>query len=115
MMDCVFCKIVEGSIPSKKVFETDTVLAFRDVNPVAPEHILIIPKKHIPTMNDVVEEDLPLIGEIMQAAQRIAEMLGIKERGYRLVNNCNEEGGQSVYHLHFHLLGGKKLSHNLGG
>ena len=114
-MSCIFCKIVEGSVPSTKVLETDTVLAFRDVNPVAPEHILIIPKKHIPTMNDVAEEDLPLIGDMIRAAQQIAEMVGIKERGYRLVNNCNAEGGQSVYHLHFHLLGGRKLSHNLGG
>jgi histidine triad (HIT) family protein len=108
-MDCLFCKIVEGSIPAKKVLETDTVLAFHDINPAAPVHVLLIPKKHIPTMNDVTAEDASVIGELALAAQQVAEQLGVKDRGYRLVNNCNEEGGQVVYHLHVHLLGGKKL------
>ncbi|WP_199618721.1 histidine triad nucleotide-binding protein [Paenibacillus alkalitolerans] len=108
-MDCIFCKIIEGSIPSKKVLETDTVLAFHDIQPAAPVHILIIPKKHIATMNDVEREDLRLLGDIHHAAQQIAEQFGIKERGYRLINNCGPEGGQVVYHLHYHLLGGQKL------
>ncbi|HZG77098.1 MAG TPA: histidine triad nucleotide-binding protein [Paenibacillus sp.] len=109
MADCIFCKIVEGSIPSKKVLETDTVLAFHDIQPAAPVHVLLIPKKHIPTMNDVTADDASVLGDIALAAQQVAETLGIKERGYRLINNCNEEGGQVVYHLHVHLLGGEKL------
>jgi len=109
LADCIFCKIVEGSIPSKKVLETDTVLAFHDIQPAAPVHVLLIPKKHIPTMNDVTADDASVLGDIALAAQQVAETLGIKERGYRLINNCNEEGGQVVYHLHVHLLGGEKL------
>lgn len=108
-MDCIFCKIVEGSVPSKKVLETDTVLAFHDINPAAPVHVLLIPKQHIATMNDVTPEHASIMGDLVLAAQQVAEKLGIKERGYRLINNCNEEGGQVVYHLHIHLLGGKKL------
>lgn len=108
-MDCIFCKIVEGSIPSKKVFENEHVLAFQDIQPAAPIHILIIPKKHIPTMNDVSEEDTELIGELFAAARQIAKELGIAEAGYRLINNVNSDGGQVVYHLHIHLLGGQKL------
>jgi len=108
-MDCIFCKIVEGSVPSKKVLETDTVLAFHDIQPAAPVHVLLIPKKHIPTMNDVTADDAAVLGDIALAAQQVAETLGIKDRGYRLINNCNEEGGQVVYHLHVHLLGGEKL------
>lgn len=108
-MDCIFCKIVEGSIPSKKVFENERVLAFQDIQPAAPVHILIIPKKHIPTMNDVADEDNELIGELFAAARRIAKEQGIAEAGYRLINNVNSDGGQVVYHLHIHLLGGQKL------
>lgn len=108
-MDCIFCKIVEGSIPSKKVYETDSVFAFQDIQPSAPVHILIIPKKHIATMNDVQPEDSALIAELFEAARHIAKEQGIADAGYRLVNNVNSEGGQVVYHLHIHLLGGKKL------
>ncbi|MCR2803185.1 histidine triad nucleotide-binding protein [Paenibacillus soyae] len=108
-MDCIFCKIVEGSIPSKKVFENERVLAFQDIQPAAPVHILIIPKKHIPTMNDVADEDNGLIGELFAAARQIAKEQGIAEAGYRLINNVNSDGGQVVYHLHIHLLGGQKL------
>ena len=113
-MDCIFCKIIEGAIPSQKVLETDTVLAFHDIQPAAPAHVLLIPKKHIATMNDVTPEDASVIGDIALAAQRVAEQLGIKDKGYRLINNCNDEGGQVVYHLHFHLLGGKKLGPIVG-
>ncbi|MHA6483723.1 histidine triad nucleotide-binding protein [Paenibacillus sp. strain BS8-2] len=108
-MDCIFCKIIEGSIPSKKVFENDRVLAFQDIQPAAPVHILIIPKKHIPTMNDIAPEDSELIGELFATAKQIAKEQGIDEAGYRLINNVNSDGGQVVYHLHIHLLGGKKL------
>lgn len=108
-MDCIFCKIVEGSIPSKKVFENERVVAFQDIQPAAPVHILIIPKKHIPTMNDVTEEDTELIGELFAAARQIAKEQGIAEAGYRMINNVNSDGGQVVYHLHIHLLGGQKL------
>jgi histidine triad (HIT) family protein len=109
MSDCIFCKIVEGSIPSTKVYEDEQVLAFRDIQPLAPIHVLIIPKKHIPTMNDVEEQDGALIASIFAAARRIAKELGVEESGYRLVNNVNADGGQVVYHLHIHLLGGQKL------
>jgi histidine triad (HIT) family protein len=108
-VDCIFCKIIEGSIPSKKVFENDRVLAFQDIQPAAPVHILIIPKKHIPTMNDIGPEDAELIGELFAAAKQIAKEQGVAETGYRLINNVNSDGGQVVYHLHVHLLGGKKL------
>jgi len=108
-MDCIFCQIIEGSIPSKKVLENEHVLAFYDIEPAAPVHVLIIPKKHIPTMNDVTIEDGEMLTELFAAARQIASDLGIAESGYRLINNCNTEGGQVVYHLHFHLLGGQKL------
>ncbi len=109
-MDCLFCKIVEGTIPSSQVFENERIVAFRDIAPAAPIHILIIPKKHIPTMNDVADEDGPLIAELFAVARQIAKEQGIDESGYRLVNNVNRDGGQVVYHLHLHLLGGSKLS-----
>ncbi|MFF2481976.1 histidine triad nucleotide-binding protein [Paenibacillus sp. NPDC058071] len=113
-MDCIFCKIIEGSIPSTKVYESDTVLAFKDIQPAAPVHIVIIPKKHIPTMNDVTDEDAAVIAELFAAARQIAKEQGIAEAGYRLVNNVNSDGGQVVYHLHVHLLGGKKLGALVG-
>lgn len=109
MADCIFCGIIEGKIPSKKVYEDDRVLAFHDIAPQAPVHVLIIPKKHIPTMNDVTEEDDQLIADVFAAARKIARELGIEDSGYRLVNNVNGDGGQVVYHLHVHVLGGQKL------
>lgn len=108
-MDCLFCKIVEGAIPSNKVFENEHVLAFHDIAPAAPNHILIIPKKHIATMNDVTREDDLVVTEIFAAARHIAKEMGVDEAGYRLINNVNKDGGQVVYHLHFHLLAGKTL------
>jgi histidine triad (HIT) family protein len=108
-MDCIFCKIAEGTLPSTKVFENERIVAFLDIMPAAPVHILIIPKKHIPTMNDVTDEDDALIVEMISVARRLAKEKGIAESGYRIVNNCNAEGGQVVYHLHIHLLGGKQL------
>ncbi|MBP1156337.1 MULTISPECIES: histidine triad nucleotide-binding protein [unclassified Paenibacillus] len=108
-MDCIFCKIVEGAIPSKKVFENEHVFAFHDIQPAAPVHVLIIPKKHIPSMNNVESGDLHLLGEIHAAAQQIAKEQGVYETGYRLINNCGPDSGQVVFHIHYHLLGGEKL------
>jgi histidine triad (HIT) family protein len=108
-MDCIFCKIVAGSLPSNKIYEDEHILAFHDIHPLAAVHALIIPKKHIATMNDVENGDWSLIGDIPRVAQLIARNLGIAESGYRLVNNCGQEGGQDVYHIHYHLLGGEQL------
>ena len=108
--DCLFCKIVDGEIPADKVLETDTVLAFRDINPQAPTHVLIIPKKHIATINDLGEDDRTLIGDLYLAAKRIAKNEGLADDGYRVVMNCNEGAGQTVFHIHLHLLGGRGLS-----
>ncbi|MBU5354186.1 histidine triad nucleotide-binding protein [Paenibacillus silvae] len=108
-MDCLFCKIVEGTIPSNKVLENDHVIVFHDIQPAAPTHVLVIPKKHITSMNDVTAEDMPLIGEMHAAAQEAANRLGIKESGYRLINNCGRDGEQTVHHLHYHLLGGARM------
>lgn len=109
-MDCIFCKIIDGAIPAQKVFENEDVLAFHDINPAAPVHVLVIPKKHIASMNDAQDGDWALIGEIHRAAQEIARKLGVAESGYRLVNNCGKDGGQEVFHIHYHLLGGAKLA-----
>ena len=109
-MSCLFCKIVAGQIPADTVFENDRVLAFRDINPTAPKHILVIPKKHIATMNDVTADDESLLGEMMLVARDIAHREGVAEDGYRLALNTNRHGGQSVYHLHLHLLAGRQMS-----
>jgi len=110
MTDCVFCKIVAGEIPAKVVFEDEAVLAFEDLNPQAPVHVLLIPKKHIATLNDLTAEDAPVIGRMARTAAQIARDRGFAENGYRTVLNCNEYGGQSVYHIHMHLLGGRVMS-----
>lgn len=108
-MDCIFCKIINKEIPSSIVYEDDEVMAFEDVNPEAPVHILVIPKKHIASLNDLTETDGPLIAKIMLTIKNIAAAKKIAEAGYRVVNNCGEQGGQSVGHLHFHLLGGREM------
>ncbi|WP_150266387.1 histidine triad nucleotide-binding protein [Paenibacillus tepidiphilus] len=113
-METVFSKIIEGTIPARKVFENERILAFYDIEPAAPVHVLIIPKKPIPSMNDVTAEDLPLIGEMHAVAQQIARELGIADTGYRLINNCGPDSGQAVPHLHYHLLGGGKLGALVG-
>ncbi|MBN3525904.1 histidine triad nucleotide-binding protein [Paenibacillus apiarius] len=113
-MDCIFCKIIEGTIPSKKVYENESVVAFHDITPQAPVHILIIPKKHIATMNDAESEDFALIGEMHRAAQQVARELGIADTGYRLINNCGKDSGQEVFHIHYHLLGGEPLGALVG-
>ncbi|MDR1832038.1 MAG: histidine triad nucleotide-binding protein [Fusobacteriaceae bacterium] len=108
-MSTIFTKIIHREIPSDIVYENEKVLAFKDINPLAPVHILIIPKKEIPTVNDIAPEDKELIGELFVAAGEIAKKLGIAKEGYRIIVNCNENGGQEVFHLHLHLLGGKKI------
>jgi len=107
MDDCLFCKIVRKELPAEIVFEDDTVCAFRDIHPQAPEHILIIPKKHIPTINDVEAGDEALMSRLFMAAKDIAQIKGLDQSGFRLVSNCMESAGQSVFHLHFHLMGGR--------
>lgn len=109
MDDCIFCKIVKGEIPSEKVYEDEKVLAFKDINPVTPIHVLVIPKKHFKDVLDVKEEDKEIIADLFQSINKIAKTLGIEENGFRIVNNCGEDAGQEVMHLHFHLLAGKKL------
>ena len=108
-MDCLFCKIIAGDIPSAKVYEDDKVYAFRDIEPQAPVHILIIPKEHITSANELTEENASIVGHIFSVAAKIAKEEGIAEGGYRIVNNCGEDGGQTVKHLHFHMLGGRSL------
>lgn len=114
MEDCLFCKIINGEIPSTKVYEDDEILAFRDINPLAPVHILVIPKKHISSLTDLKPEDEKIVGKIYTVINKIAEQEKIAENGFRVVVNCGEDGGQAVKHLHFHILGGKKLGINLG-
>lgn len=109
MQDCLFCKIISGEIPAQPVFEDDRVFAFKDINPVAPVHVLIIPKKHIATLVDLSSDDSGLMGHIVTTAARIAGEMGLSEQGFRLVANCKEEGGQTVYHIHFHLIGGRQM------
>ncbi len=109
MIDCLFCKIINKEINSDILFEDDDVLAFRDINPQAPTHILIVPQKHISTINDLQQEDEALTGKIILTAQSLVKQENIDETGYRLVFNCNSEGGQEVYHIHLHLLGGRQM------
>ena len=109
MNDCVFCKIIKGEIPSEKVYEDDEVIAFKDINPVMPIHILVIPKKHMATLLDVAEEDSYLISKIFVAINKIAKQIGIEENGFRIVVNCGKDSGQEVMHIHFHLLAGQKM------
>ena len=109
MENCLFCKIIAGEIPSKKVYEDENVYAFHDINPNAPVHVLVIPKTHIASIQEVGEENLSAVAAVLKAIPVIAEQLGLAENGYRVITNCGEDGGQSVKHLHFHILGGKKL------
>lgn len=111
-MDCLFCKIIEGAIPSSKVYEDDMMLAFKDINPQAPVHVLMIPKTHIDCLDDVNAENIAYVTHIFEKIPAIAASLGL-DKGYRLISNCGDEGGQTVKHLHFHLLGGKKLGENI--
>lgn len=110
MSDCLFCKIVEGSVPSDKVYEDDMVLAFRDIDPQAPVHVLIVPKKHMRSLLEAGGGNAPWMAAMMEAARRIAAQEGLEENGFRLVMNTGADGGQTVDHLHAHLLGGRPLS-----
>ena len=107
-MDCIFCKIADGSIPSKKVYEDDKMLAFHDIEPAAPVHVVMIPKEHISSANELNEENSAVVAHIYSKVPEIAKKLGL-DGGYRIVNNCGAYGGQTVFHIHFHLMGGKTL------
>ncbi|MGM0825176.1 MAG: histidine triad nucleotide-binding protein [Pseudomonadota bacterium] len=109
-MDCLFCRIINREIPADIVYEDEHVLAFNDINPQAPTHQLIIPKKHIATLNDIQTDDLTAVGRLQYTAAKLADEQGFAEDGYRVVMNCNEMGGQTVYHIHMHLLGGREFT-----
>lgn len=108
-MDCIFCKVAAHDVPARTVFENERLIAFHDLFPQAPTHILIIPKTHYTTLNDVPASDSALLGEMLSTATQIAREIGVDESGYRVVMNCNKDGGQSVYHIHLHLLAGRQL------
>ncbi len=109
MTDCLFCKMVSREIEPDVLFEDDDVLAFRDITPQAPTHVLVIPKKHVATLNDLKHQDASLAGKLVVAAGQIASQEGLSEDGYRMVLNCNAAGGQTVFHIHLHLLGGRQM------
>ncbi len=109
MTDCIFCKIAAGEIPAAKLYDDGEVLAFRDINPEAPVHLLVIPRRHIATLNDLTEADAALIGRRYLAAKRVAAESGVADSGYRTVINCNRAAGQIVFHVHLHLLAGREL------
>ena len=113
MQDCLFCHFVDGDIPSTKVFENEYVLSFKDIHPVAPVHVLLIPKIHIQDTNHITDENVRYITEIYRVVDQVAEICGIKEEGYRIICNCGEDAGQMVPHLHFHLIGGAKLGEKI--
>ena len=115
MNDCLFCKIVKGEVPSEKVYEDEEILAFKDIQPAAPIHILVIPKKHITSLAHMKDGDEQIIGKIYKVINQIAEEQNVKENGYRVIVNCGKDGGQEVMHLHFHLLAGKELGEKIVG
>ena len=112
-MDCLFCKIIKGEIPSKKVYEDEFVYAFYDINPAAPVHVVVVPKEHIESVNFIAENTSEHVKYIFEAIPKIASELGIKDEGYRVITNIGENGGQTIKHLHFHILGGVKLKEKL--
>jgi histidine triad (HIT) family protein len=109
-MTCLFCKIINGEIPAKIIYRDDLVVAFDDINPQAPHHKLIVPQKHVATLNDLHDENNELVGYMVQTAAKLAKQLNIAEDGYRVVMNCNAGAGQTVFHIHLHLLGGRQLT-----
>ena len=111
-MDCLFCKIIAGAIPSAKVYEDEYVYAFKDINPQAPVHVLVVPKTHIPSADGICAENAIEVAHVFEAIPKIAKLLGL-ESGYRVINNCGEDACQTVKHIHFHVLGGKKLPENM--
>lgn len=112
-MDCIFCKIASGEIKADKIYEDDKLVAFKDLHPAAPTHILFVPKKHYATLNDIPAGDT-IMSDIVSAIQKTAAKLGLSERGYRIITNVNKEGGQVVFHLHVHMLGGRTLDDKMG-
>jgi histidine triad (HIT) family protein len=112
--DCIFCKIVSGEIPSEKLYTDELVSAFRDIHPAAPTHILIVPNKHLASINDLSEADEPITGRMLTVAQKLAAREGVADAGYRLIVNTGPNAGQVVFHLHLHLLGGHKMRHPMG-
>lgn len=108
-MPCLFCEIAAGRIPAKKAYEDETVVGFHDINPQAPNHVLLIPRKHVTSLNDLTPEDDSLVGSLVRRARDLAAQMGLAERGYRLVLNCGPDAGYSVYHVHLHLVGGRAL------
>lgn len=108
-MPCLFCEIAAGRIPAKTAYEDETVVAFHDINPQAPTHVLLIPRKHVTSLNDLTPEDDSLVGSLVRRARDLAAQMGLAERGYRLVLNCGPDAGYSVYHVHLHLVGGRAL------
>lgn len=113
-MDCVFCRIVQGELPAKTVFESEQVIAFEDINKVAPVHILIVPRRHLASIAELPADDAPLLTAIQEAVLTVARATGIEQSGFRVVTNTGTSAGQSVFHLHFHLIGGRDLSLSLG-
>jgi histidine triad (HIT) family protein len=114
MSDCIFCKIVEGKISCTKIYEDDQIVAFDDIHPMAPVHVIVIPKKHVSTLMDIDTKSSSVANNLINAAQKVAQIKGIAAKGFRAVINCNDEGGQIVFHLHMHVLGGRKLQDELG-
>ena len=109
MTDCIFCKIIDGQIPAETLYRDEEVVAFNDINPQAPVHVLIIPQRHIATLNDLTEEDGNLVGKLYLVAKQVAKDLDVAERGYRTLINCNKDAGQDVFHIHLHLLAGRRM------
>jgi len=114
MEDCIFCRIVKGDIPCTKVYENDSALAFEDIEPMAPAHVIVVPKRHLATLMDVKGDDSKIIADLLLAVQEVARIKNVDQAGFRVVINCNKEGGQIVFHLHIHVLGGRKLKDGLG-
>lgn len=112
--NCLFCKIVAGEIPAERLYEDEHVIAFNDISPKAPVHFLVIPKRHISTLDDVEPGDAQVMGQLFVAAKQIAREMGIGESGYRAIINCKDDGGQEVHHIHLHVLGGQRMRHGLG-
>jgi histidine triad (HIT) family protein len=113
MSDCVFCKIIEGIIPSSKVYENDDIVVFKDINPVAPIHVLVVPKVHIESLEALNEQNIDIVRKIHLAILQTTKLLGINEEGYRVITNCGKNGGQTVPHLHYHIIGGTKFSEKI--
>ncbi len=113
-MDCIFCKIAAGSVPAEILYQDEDLISFRDINPQAPVHLLIVPRKHIANLNDLSDDDSYLVGKMAKTAKQLARSEGISEQGYRLVLNCGDWGGQLVQHIHMHVIGGRRLDDRLG-